>query len=192
MSWPIQAPSNTQKLSQANLCQGPWVSARCQQRPSRTGYSYRQKLSELKGENVYWIISKEQHDSQEESGRWEDPKKALPTQPNFWGRKKKTTPLLYRNYETAFELLPRNELQAKMSVMSPGSLMAYGHKTRDAKAGQGAWTFPSHGMWMELSWRLGQRMDVLRVCLKPPAHVSHLVPTLPSWGWGPGRTSVWK
>lgn len=37
-----------------------------------------------------------------------------------------------------FELLPRNELQAKMSVTSPGSLMAYGHKTGDAKAGQGA------------------------------------------------------
>lgn len=37
-----------------------------------------------------------------------------------------------------FEFLPRNELQAKMSVTSPGSLMAYGHKTGDAKAGQGA------------------------------------------------------
>lgn len=66
------------------------------------------------------------------------PKKSITYTAQFLGEKKKTTPLLYRNYETAFELLPRNELQAKMSVTSPGSLVAYGHKTRDAKAGQGA------------------------------------------------------
>lgn len=37
-----------------------------------------------------------------------------------------------------FELLPRNQLQAKLSTRSPGSPIANGSKTSDAKAGWGA------------------------------------------------------
>lgn len=71
--------------------------------------------------------------------------KALPTELHFERKKEGKKNFSYRNCKINLELLPRNQIQTRLSAASPGSITAYGSKTRNAKAGQGARMFPGHG-----------------------------------------------